>query len=161
MIEKLRANRFQYLFVYLLFGTSVASAENCRFEYWEEIPPKTSCEIFRLPDFELEQVEHPSDASQHIQAFCQAYEIRSASTTQRTGYCYTGQGVRTGPHFEVQGIRYVANFNFTGCRGSKPVAGIVFHPAYNTVAAKGAPLRAVKRKPGSQEIDCSSQEPSE
>ena len=130
------------------------SAEGCRFEYWQVIPPSSLCELYALPDFTFRRVEHLPTEPETSKRFCAPYLISTKQGDERVSYCYTGMGLPTGPTFTVNGQKFVANFGFEGCRGATPVQGLVFHPAFGTPAAARAPLRPIHRQNFKDPIRC-------
>jgi len=146
--------RRSLLLLLLALFPQPVSAESCRFEYWQVIAPATSCELYVLPDFSFRKVEHLPTEPETSRRFCTPYLISSKQGEERVSYCYTGEGLSTGPIFTVGKQRYVANFGFEGCRGATPVQGLVFHPAFGTPAAARAPLRPIQRQNFKDPIRC-------
>ncbi|MCO6432027.1 MAG: hypothetical protein J5J00_14300 [Deltaproteobacteria bacterium] len=109
-----------------LLPVSSAYAEECRFDYWQVIPASTNCEVFKLPDFEFKRLPKDTSRSDPLSKFCSNFAIRSKAGVQERGYCYTGEGDRSGPLFEVGGTKYLADLAFQGCVNGKAVHGIVF-----------------------------------
>jgi hypothetical protein len=149
-------NLWRALLLSLLLVTKVSGAELCKFEYWQVIPAETRCDVYSLPDFRIRAIPTDLKDPPHIQRFCTNYEIESKYKTERSGYCFTGEGRPSGPVFNVGTQTFVASFNFQGCRGSEAVSGIVFHPAFGTPAAKKAPLIPVEPvfRNGERVSDC-------
>ena len=129
-----------HAFLIIPVVSTVTRADSCQFEYWQVVPETTRCDTYNLPDFELRVLPKDKSGPENIQRFCTQYEIKSKYKTEKTGYCYTGRGSPSGPIFSVGPQKFVANFNFEGCRGHQAVWGTVFHPAFGTAAAKNAPL---------------------
>lgn len=116
--------RIATLLVLLLQATQ-ANADDCTFDYWQVIPSNTSCNTFRLPDFEFRKVVVSPDAPGYNR-FCQHYEVVDGTNRQEVGYCYTGLGDRFGPRFKVGEKSFMADTGFLGCLNDQPVQGIVF-----------------------------------
>ena len=124
------------IITYSAFTIKIATAEDCRFKYWEVIPNNT-CKIYYLPNFTFTSVPSLADIPQHIKRFCSDYEIVSKFGKQRSGYCYTGEDDNTGPSFKLGDEKwnfqdqkkedvYFADLNFRGCVNDKKTTGIVF-----------------------------------
>ncbi len=124
-------------FVSLITNINYCFAEDCKFNYWEVIPESTVCDIFHLPDFDFRRLPPEENAPEHIKRFCNQFEISSKLGKQKSGYCYTGEGDPTGPHFRLgdetwnfsksqKDKIYFADLNFTGCDHGKSAQGIVF-----------------------------------
>jgi hypothetical protein len=106
----------------------LALAQDCMFHYWEVIPSSSDCRVFHLPDFDFRILPLDESEPAHIRRFCKRYEVQSGSSRQEVGYCYTGEGDRSGPVFKVRDKEYLADLNFEGCVKGVEARGIVFAP---------------------------------
>ena len=140
--------------VCLLGVPELADAESCKLAYWEVLKSSGQCEQFELPDFSFRS--RPTPPNDPLSRFCSQYEIVSKSGTQQVGYCYTGEGDRTGPVFKVGGRQFLADLNFEGCSNGKKLAGVVFVPDGWKSAPKGLkrlwPVRSLPEKVSCEEL---------
>ena len=151
---------FAIIFYSILVQLNFALAEECRFNYWEVIPPSSSCAVFTLPDFEFRPIPKGADFK-GLEKFCNQFEISSKFGKQVVGYCYTGEGDRTGPSFRLgdEGWNYskaekdkvyFADLNFIGCIRGEKAQGIVFGRSGWKVAPseieRSWPLRGYRAK---------------
>ena len=123
----------------LISANALAEKPSCNFNYWEPISHNLKCDIYYLPDFSFKRIESNGKIAESVQRFCSHFEVKSKFGSQETGYCYTGSGDRTGPHFRLgdkdwnfsKGEKdriYFADLNFQGCYKNKKSQGVVFGP---------------------------------
>jgi hypothetical protein len=121
------------------------------------------CPTYCLPDFEFRAIPYDQGTADHIKRFCTQYEVRSKYGSQKTGYCYTGEGDRSGPRFRLgdehaddstllNGDRvYMADLNFQGCVKGKKQEGIMFLVSHWRNAPRGIKRFWPIEKPGDME----------
>jgi hypothetical protein len=119
--------KISFLLMLFLLPSS-ALCEACKFEYWEVIPSSSECDVMHLPDFDFRKLPKDPADTNPVARFCTQYEARSASAVVKSGFCYTGEGDRSGPTFKIAGQEYLADVSFQGCVEGKERQGIVFAP---------------------------------